>query len=131
MQILHRDAEFQEALPVVDLDMLNGKARVRLEQAPPEAAAEQSVKVDGDTDADHTGEPASASASATPQAEIQKLRRMLQEAETRAASAAALQDKCDALSNSLAAVRPLHCNSVGCTCLSMAYGVLGEIVLCY
>lgn len=108
MQILHRDTEFQEALPVIDLDMLKGKARVRLEQAPPEAAAEQ--KVDGGIDADRTGEPAPASASATLPAEIEKLRRSLQEAEARAASTAALQEQCDALSSSLVAVRFLHYN---------------------
>ena len=106
MQILHRDTEFQEALPVADLDMLNGKARVRLEQAPPEGAAEQSVTADKrDLGADRTREPAQASASATPETEIEKLRRTLQEAEARAVSAAALQEQCDALSNALAAVR--------------------------
>eukprot|EP01043_Picozoa_sp_COSAG02_P000426 COSAG02_NODE_7_length_64539_cov_120.393482_59_plen_215_part_00 len=106
MQILHRDTEFQEALPVADLDMLNGKARVRLEQASPKDAAEQSVAArEGDFDAGRTGDSAQASASATPEAEIEKLRRSLQEAEARAASAAALQEQCDTLSNSLAAVR--------------------------
>ena len=106
MQILHRDAEFKEALPVANLDMLAGKARVRLEQAPPEGAAEQSVRIDeGDITADTAGEPVSEAATTTPEAEIERLRRTLQDAEARAAAAAALQERCDALSDSLAAVR--------------------------
>ena len=40
MQLLHRDAEFREALPVNDLDLLHDKARVRLEQTPAEAFLE-------------------------------------------------------------------------------------------
>ena len=35
VQLLHRDAEFREALPVNDLDLLHDKARVRLERKPP------------------------------------------------------------------------------------------------
>ena len=106
MQILHRDAEFKEALPVVNLDMLAGKARVRLEQAPPEDVAEQSLRTnEGDITADTAGEPAAESASTTPEAQIERLRQKLQDAETRAAAAAALQERCAALSDSLAAVR--------------------------
>lgn len=95
MQIVHRDGEFREFLPVLDLDMLHGKARVRLEQTPPEISVGQGVEA-------HEG---------SNSADVESLRRNLQDAEARAASAAALQDRCDELSNSLAAVRSLRCTS--------------------
>jgi hypothetical protein len=142
LQVLHRDAEFKESLPVLDLDMLHDKARVRLEQQQAEAlpatgaadAADDEAAYSystADDDREEHGLPAAAAAadsaaatSASPapglaaspgpghsmsmtvtDEEMDTLRRTLQEAEERAAAAATLQEKCDALSDSLAAVR--------------------------
>lgn len=125
LQVLHRDAEFKEALPVVDLDMLHSKARVRLEQQIPKDPTGHSVQMDKRDSASNqtvespspsasattsavqtadTNLPLSPAAAATVEAEINRLRRTLQDAEARAALVTDLQEQCDALSDSLAKV---------------------------